>query len=270
MLLPLAFERTTSYGRGTAAGPAAILAASSQVELWDQELGLEPVKAGIHTLPLLAPAAARMADAIAEIEAAAKSHLQAGKWLLTLGGEHSLTLATVRAALAQEPGIGVLQFDAHADLRQTYAGSPHSHACVMRRLLDLQLSTAAIGVRSLSAAEAKLIEERNLPVIWGSELRRADELIDEVLERLPPHLYLTFDLDYFDPSILPSTGTPEPGGGGWYPTLRLLRRVFEQKEVVAMDVVELAPHIGQPASDFMAAKLIYKCLGYRFFGAARA
>jgi agmatinase len=155
-----------------------------------------------------------------------------------------------------------VQFDAHGDLREEFEGTPHSHASVMRRIVDEGIPTLAVGIRSLSAPEALLIRERSLPVVWGHQLDRSEELLPGLLAGLPEKVYLTFDIDYFDPSLVPATGTPEPGGGHWYPTLRLLRRLFQVKTVVAMDLVELAPVGGHPASDFLAAKLIYKCLGF--------
>ena len=132
----------------------------------------------------------------------------------------------------------------------------------MKRIVDSGLPTLAVGLRSLSAPEAQVIRERSLPVIWGHQLDRAAELFPPLLARLPEKIYLTFDIDFFDPALVPATGTPEPGGGHWYPTLALLRTLFRTKRVVAMDLVELAPLGHQPASDFLAAKLIYKCLGY--------
>lgn len=262
VVLPVPFERTTSYGKGTAGGPAAIIAASHQVEFYDVELRAEPCQQGIATLPPFAPEAFDLEEALAEIQAEALEHLRAGKFLVTLGGEHSLTLAPVRAAAEVYGEIGVLQFDAHADLRDSYEGTPFSHACVMRRIVDDGLAIAAVGLRAVSAPEAALIEQRRLPVIWGQQLDRAGELFDDLLDALPEQVYLTFDVDFFDPAILPATGTPVPGGGLWWPTLALLRRLFQRKQVVAMDVVELAPAPGLHACDFLAAQLIYKCLGY--------
>ena len=270
-ILPVPFERTVSYGTGTGAGPAAILQASAQVEEFDEELGYEPCKQGVATLPFCVPESKDLAEALGEIEAAARKPLTDGKFLLTLGGEHSLTLALVRAVLdvsGNEP-LGVVQFDAHADLRDSYEGSPLSHACVLRRVLELNLPTLSVGLRSLSAPEAALIENRALPVIRAPELENpeaAEARFRNSLEALPRRIYLTFDLDFFDPSLVPATGTPEPGGGRWYPTLRLLRTLFETKDVVAMDLVELAPMAGHSSSDFVAARLAYKCLGYRTLG----
>jgi agmatinase len=261
-ILPVPFERTTSYGKGTSGGPAGIIRASQAMELYDEELAAEPFRQGITTLSPFLPEAFDMAEALCELEAEARRHLEEGKFLVTLGGEHSLTQAPVRATRAVHGEIGVVQFDAHADLRQEFEGTPYSHASVMKRIVDDGIPTLAVGLRSLSAPEAEVIRDRSLPVIWGHQLERAAELLPPLLEKLPRKVYLTFDIDFFDPSLVPATGTPEPGGGHWYPTLVLLRTLFSEKEVVAMDLVELAPLGQQPASDFLAAKLIYKCLGY--------
>ncbi|HYU33786.1 MAG TPA: agmatinase [Thermoanaerobaculia bacterium] len=261
-VLPVPFERTTSYGKGTTAGPAGIIRASQAMELWDEELQSEPCRQGIATLPFFVPEAFDMGEALAELQAEARTHLERGKFLVTLGGEHSLTQAPVLATREVHGEIGVVQLDAHADLREEFEGTPYSHASVMKRIVDAGIPTLAVGIRSLSSPEAQLVRERDLPVIWGHQLDRAAELFPKLLARLPETVYLTFDIDYFDPSLVPATGTPEPGGGLWYPTLALLRHLFQAKRVVAMDVVELAPLGGQPASDFLASKLIYKCLGY--------
>jgi agmatinase len=265
-VLPVPFERTTSYGKGTAAGPAGILRASQAMELWDEELLGEPYVQGIATLPPFLPEAFDMAEALAELQAESRIHMERGKFLVTLGGEHSLSSAPVKAArdVHREMGdeIGVVQFDAHADLREEFDGTPYSHASVMKRIVDEGIPTLPVGIRSLSAPEAQLIREHGMRVIWGYDLDRADQLFPDLLAALPEKVYLTFDIDYFDPSLVPATGTPEPGGGLWYPTLRLLRRLFQEKTVIAMDVIELAPFGGQPASDFLTSKLIYKCLGY--------
>ncbi len=262
-ILPLPFERTTSYGKGAAAGPEAIVRASHYLETYDEELGGEPFRQGIHTLPPFVPESLDLAEAIAEIETEALRYLVDGKFLVSLGGEHSITYPLVRAVKTVWNQVGVVQFDAHADLRESYEGSPFSHAAVMHRVLAEGLPTLALGVRSLSTPEAELVRDRSLAVVWGHELSRlTPEHFAELLAPLPERIYLTFDLDYFDPALVPATGTPEPGGGWWYPTLELLRTLFREKTVVAMDAVELAPIPGQPASDFLAAKLIYKCLGY--------
>ncbi|HEV8239437.1 MAG TPA: agmatinase [Thermoanaerobaculia bacterium] len=266
VVLPVPFERTTSYGKGTALGPAAILAASRQVELWEEMLRSEPWRMGIATLPPFEPAAQDAEAALAELEAEARRHLEAGKFLVTLGGEHSLTIGPVRAARAVhgeigQSDIGVVQFDAHADLRPEYDGTPWSHASVMRRLHEDGIPALAVGIRALCDEEAALIADKGLPTIWGWELPARERFLAEI-ERLPEKVYLTFDVDFFDPSLMPATGTPVPGGGAWYPTLDCLRELFARKTVVAMDVVELAPLAGAHGADFLAASLVHKCLAY--------
>lgn len=266
-VLPLPFERTTSYGKGTIEGPAALLRASQAVELYDEELDTEPAAMGIATLPPFAPEAHAMDEALAEIRAEARRHLEAGKFLVSVGGEHSLTSALAFAARdvhADDGDLGVVQLDAHADLRDEYEGTPWSHASVMRRVVEAGMPTLAVGIRSLSTPEAAFLRQQGLPTIWGHELDDPSlgQRFKRQLEALPEKVYLTFDIDFFDPSVVPATGTPEPGGGTWYPTLRLLRTLFESKTVVGMDLVELAPIGGQSAPDFLAAKLVYKCLGY--------
>jgi len=275
-VLPVPFERTTTWGQGTRRGPGAILTASQAVELYDEELDTEPCRRGVATLPPLLPDAFDLGEALTEIQTEARNILEDGKFLVILGGEHSLSLAPARAAAELHGGpseVGVVQFDAHADLRQSYEGTPHSHASVLRRIVEDGFPTLAVGLRSLSLPEARLIRDRELPVIWGRDLARDPEGCQQrfasLLETLPATVYLTFDVDYFDPSLVPATGTPEPGGGTWYPALRMLRTLFERKRVVAMDVVELAPIGGQPASDFLAARLVYKCLGYEGLRADR-
>ena len=274
VILPLPFERTVSYGKGTARGPEALLEASAYVELYDEELATEAHSSQILTAEPFDPAALELSEAMAEIQDHAREWMQSGKFLVSIGGEHSLTFPL--AAAAQEvfsDPLGVVQFDAHADLRDEYEGSRFSHAAVMRRVVDdLALPTLAVGIRSLSSPEARLIQERRLPVIWSHDWHEdarsgSLERFAAHLEQLPEQIYLTFDLDFLDPSLLPGTGTPEPGGGDWHPTLAALRYLFEHKTVVAMDVVELAPEPDRTVSDFVAAKLVYKALGYRLLPA---
>lgn len=261
VVLPVPFERTTSYGKGTSQGPEAILSASRQVELWEEMLGSEPWRMGIATLPPFLPEAHEMEAALGELELEARQHLEAGKFLVTLGGEHSLSFGPVSAARAVHGEIGVVQFDAHADLRPEYEGTPWSHASVMRRLHEDGVPALAVGIRALCDEEATLISSKQLPTIWGWELPGRERFL-AALEGLPEKIYLTFDVDFFDPSLMPATGTPVPGGGLWYPTLDCLRELFARKTVVAMDVVELAPQPGAHGADFLAASLVHKCLAF--------
>lgn len=262
-ILPLPFERTTSYGRGTAGGPEAVLRASQQVELWDEELGGDPSRAGIATLPAARSTAADLDTALDELQTAVSRQLDGDHLLIALGGEHTVTVPCFRAATARWGELGVVQFDAHADLRDRYQGTRYSHACVMRRLLEEGASSLAIGIRSLSEPEAGLIAERGLAVVWGHQLADlTPQRFAALLDRLPERVYLTFDIDYFDPALVPGTGTPEPGGGQWHPTLALLRELMRRRTVVAADVVELAPLAGQEVSEFVAARLVYKLAAY--------
>ncbi|HEV8632290.1 MAG TPA: agmatinase [Thermoanaerobaculia bacterium] len=261
VVLPVPFERTTSYGKGTAGGPEAILRASRQVELWEEMLGSEPWRLGIATLPPFLPEARDMEAALGELQEEARRHLAAGKFLVILGGEHSLTVAPVRAARGVHGHLGVVQFDAHADLRPEYEGTPWSHASVMRRLHEDGLPAVAVGIRALSAEEGELIAAGGPATIWGWELPSRERFL-QLVDALPPKVYLTFDVDFFDPALMPATGTPVPGGGQWYPTLDCLRELFRRRTVVAMDVVELAPQPGAHGADFLAASLVHKCLAY--------
>lgn len=268
VLLPVPYESTTSYGGGTREGPRTLIEASRYVELFDQELGGEPaLDYGVHTLPALeltragaAHAMEQLGDAYARVAKASSD-----RFLLMLGGEHSVTGPAVLAqADRSDARLSVLQMDAHADLRPSYEGTPHSHASVMARVLD-RVDVVGVGIRAVSEEERALSEATSgSTLVWADEMWESDRWMDRALDALGPRVYLTFDVDYFDPSLVPSTGTPEPGGGDWYRTLRFLRRVFAEREVVAADVVEHAPIPGNHAPDFLVAKLVYKLLSYRF------
>lgn len=277
VVLPVPYESTTSWGGGTRAGPDAIISASRYVELYDQELGCEPGGSlAIHTLPALELTRAGASSAMEELEGAYRrvaDELGDG-FLLMLGGEHSISAPAI-VAQAQRLTVGegggrgaegrlsVLQMDAHADLRAEYEGTPSSHASAMARVLD-HADVVGVGLRGVSREEIEASESSDRStLIWADEMWASDDWMDRALEALGPRVYLTFDVDYFDPSIMPSTGTPEPGGGDWYRTLRFLRRVFDEREVVAADIVELAPTPGLPAPDFVVAKLAYKLISYR-------
>jgi len=274
VLLPVPHESTTSYGGGTRSGPRTIVEASRYIELYDQEFDCEAApRYGVHTLPALDLTRAGAADAMRELRSSYDAVLDAcgDRFLLMLGGEHAITGPAVLAHADRSPErLSVLQLDAHADLRNSYEGTPYSHASVMARVKD-HADIVAVGIRAVSAPEMEAA--RGTPgsrLIWADEMWENDRWMDRALEALGPRVYLTFDVDYFDPSLVPSTGTPEPGGGDWYRTLRFLRRVFEEREVVAADIVEHAPIPGLHAPDFLVAKLAYKLLSYRFHEALSA
>lgn len=267
-ILPIPYDLTTSYQPGARRGPLAILEASTHLETYDDELARESWEGiGIVTLPAVVPDTAGPAATLARIEEAAQEVVASGRFLIGLGGEHSVTAPLVRAVRRRFPRLGVLQLDAHADLRESFEGSPHNHACVMKRLLDEGVPIAQVGIRSLTAQEHGLIRSGAVCTVFAEEAmgRQVESWLPRVLAALPQEVYVTVDLDALDPAIMPATGTPEPGGLDWYRTLELLRGVAAARRLVGFDVVELAPIPGHVAPDFLAAKLVYKLFGYAFY-----
>jgi agmatinase len=268
VILPVPYESTTSYGGGTRRGPHAIIDASRYIEVYDQELDCEAgTLLGIHTLPALDLTRAGATPAMAELQAAYAQVARAAgdRFLMMLGGEHSVSSPCILAqADRHAERLTVLQLDAHTDLRPEYEGTPNSHASAMARVLD-RADVVAVGIRAVSGEEMEI--HRATPgstIVWADEMWEDDRWMDRALEALGPKVYLTFDVDYFDPKLVPSTGTPEPGGCDWYRTLKFLKRVYREREVIAADVVELAPTPGFHAPDFLVAKLVYKLISYRF------
>ncbi|HEY3215356.1 MAG TPA: agmatinase [Candidatus Eisenbacteria bacterium] len=259
VVLPVPYDFTTTYQAGARWGPRAILAASQNMELWDEEIG--PVyRSGIHTLREVEPTADGPASMVERIETATAWIAGQDKLPVVLGGEHSITAGAVRALVRLFPKLSVLQIDAHADMRNTYLGSPYSHACVMRRVREM-VPAASVGVRSLSEEEAEYLERHPLPIWSPRQLRGLGGRWEPILSSLTDQVFITFDLDGLDPSIMPSTGTPEPGGLDWYEAADLLRAVSERVQIVGFDVVELAPLPGQVAPDYLAARLTYRLIG---------
>jgi agmatinase len=232
------------------------------VELYDIETASEPWKRGIVTLPpiLHDGGPEELAGLVREASGAV---LERGAIPVLIGGEHSVTIGAIEAAAEAFPGVGVLQIDAHGDTRESYEGSTHNHACVMARARE-RCPIVQVGIRAVDASEVPVLDPAR--VFWAHEIasRRGSEWMDEVVDLLPEHVYLTIDLDAFDPSLLPATGTPEPGGLGWYDVTGLVRRVARSRRIVAFDVVELLPLPGQHASEFVAAKLVHRVLAEVF------
>jgi agmatinase len=266
VIVPVPYERTTTFRKGTADGPDAILAASAQVELFDEETQTTPCAAGVETLGPVTTGA--MPDALAPIlEETVAPHLRAGRVVGCLGGEHSISLGPIGAAAREHPGLGVLQVDAHPDLRDSYEGTRYGHGCVMRRVLESTgvARIVQVGLRAVSAEDAEVIrdDDRVFAFYAHDLLRRpSSEWVAEVLDLLPPKVYVSFDLDGLDPSVVPGTGTPEPGGLPWWDAMALLRAVAECRRVVAFDVVELIPEPPSHVSEFAAAHLVFKLLAY--------
>jgi agmatinase len=251
IVVPCPHEATTSYGKGTKKGPAAILRASRQLELFDEELGYVPCyESPVHTLKPLP---------VTRLPLTIKKIIDDKKVPIILGGEHSITPVIVKAIAEQYKNLSVLQLDAHADLRDTYRGRKDSHGCAMRRVIEL-CPVVQAGIRSISMEEwdwARKTGQINR-IHWAEKL----ELADKIEEQLSKNVYLSIDVDVFDPSVIPATGTPEPGGMFWYEMLDLLKGVCTTKNIVGFDVVELSPRPGDIASDFTVAKLIYKIMGF--------
>jgi agmatinase len=267
VILPVPYDFTTSYQGGARLGPRAILTASQNMELWDEEIG--PVyRSGIHTLPEVEPTAEGPGAMVARVERAVGWILDQGKLPVMLGGEHSITAGAVRAAVKRHPGVSVLQIDAHADMRDTYLDSPDSHACVMRRVRELA-PAASVGIRSMSEEEAEHLERHPQPIWSVRRFRALAGRHEDILSALTGEVYVTFDLDGLDPALVPATGTPEPGGLDWYEAVDLLREVSSRARIIGCDVVELAPGAGQVASDFLAARLVYRLIGLALSGAPR-
>ena len=258
-MLPVPLEASVSYGGGTAKGPCAILEASDQLELWDGES--VPAELGIHTWPAV-DCSGEIQTVLGRIESAVARILDYGGLPIILGGEHTVTYGAL-AALAEKYGrFGVVQFDAHADLRDSYEGNRWSHACVMcRAVKELGLPLVQFGVRALCLEEVAARREHGVEFLDAATLA-ASSMPEELLPPdFPERIYLTFDVDGLDPSIMPATGTPVPGGLGWYEALRLAERALRGRRVLGMDVVELAPVPGMHMADFTAARLVYALMG---------
>jgi len=250
--------------KGTEHGPQAILNASSQMELYDEELDCCPIEIGVYTRPSLNYSGMDHAPALAATGEAVQEVLQRGQLPFTIGGEHSLSAPPIAAVRAYFPDLTVVHIDAHGDLRNEYEGTPLSHASIERRVVDMGIPLTEIGIRSFSPEEAEFMKTKpDVAIVWGYQLANGTAVIP--WERLSPHTYVTIDLDALDPSEMPAVGTPEPGGLHWYQLLDLFREICRRTTVVGMDVVELCPMEGQTRADFLAARLVYKMIGYRFY-----
>lgn len=264
-ILPVPYERTVSYGVGTRNGPSAILEASHYVELYDDELDEEVYRIGIHTLPAWVPDRMEPQACVDGLSEVVGGLLSADRFVLTLGGEHSLSSGPIAAHKKKYADLSVLHFDAHGDLRDEYEGEKHSHACAARRFLELGVPAVHVGIRSISKGEVDFAREKGLLIVSNREIQRSDGWMGRALARLKGPVYVTFDVDFFDGSLVPGTGTPEPGGGTYDQALSILRQVASQRRIVGADVVEHAPMPGNRAPDFMVAKLCYKLIGYAHF-----
>lgn len=263
---PVAYEGTVSYGTGTGRGAEAIIDASRNMELYDEETDAEVYKLGIHTVaesPSVDPPA-RMMESLYE---RASELVSAAKFVAMIGGEHSVSAPVIRAHAERYDNLSILQIDAHADLRDTYDGTPHSHASIMARVTrDMRLPAVQCGIRSISAEEARALDELPTRIFWAKDIVGRSDWWDAAVDGLTENVYLTVDIDGLDPSLVAQTGTPEPGGLGWYETIGLIRTLARKRRVVGMDLTEYSYVEGQDASAFLCAKLIYKSLAFIFEG----
>lgn len=270
VILPIPYEATTTYRRGCENGPSAILNASQQVEYYDEELEQELWEVGIYTHEAIADTREARAigseEMLSVTEQTVRKLIDDGKFVIGLGGEHSITTGLVEAYRKANPdeAFTVVQIDAHGDLRHEYEGSIHNHACVMRRVVDMGLPTVQIGIRSICREEADLIKAKSLSVFRAREIAMQPDWMERALASIQtPKVFFTIDLDGIDPTLIPGVGTPEPGGLNWYSLTTFLRRVFEAHQVIGCDVMELAPIVDSVVSEFTAAKLVYKLIGYQ-------
>jgi agmatinase len=261
-IVPVPFDQTSTWMKGADKGPEAIFRASANLELYDIETDSQVYEEGIFTdEPVngdLSPAAM-----VKAVEKRVAQHLAKDRFTVVVGGEHSVSVGTVRAHAQKYPGMTVLQLDAHTDLRDQYEGSKYNHACVMARVKEL-CPIVQVGIRSMDISEKPALDLKR--VFFAADIDAGVADVEAIVARLTALVYVTIDVDAFDPSIMPSTGTPEPGGLGWYEVLGLLKAVCRRKTLIGFDVVELCPVETAWAPDFLAAKLIYKVLSYKFRG----
>jgi len=269
VILPIPYEKTTTYRQGCQNAPEAIITASEQLEAYDIELEQEVCQnTGIFTVDAIASTKANpnlTPEAMMEIVTQKVSELIAdGKFVIALGGEHSITAGIVKAYQEQfSQPFTVVQIDAHGDMRHSYAGSIYNHACVMRRVLDLGLPTLPVGIRSICLEEAELIKKQSIPIVWAKDIYQNPDWIEQAISLITTErVFITIDLDGLDPSLMPGVGTPEPGGLNWYELTKFLRTVFSKHQVIGCDMMELAPTANSVVSEFTAAKLVYKLVGY--------
>ena len=259
VILPLCYENAPSYGTGSKEGPLHILNASVQLESIDEETLTNWGKAGTRTLPPLVPSNDPK-KAVNEMKRAAAAVLEKNKFLLSLGGDHAISIGPIMAAAEIHPGIGVLQIDAHLDLRNRWNGSKYNHACVMRRVADdIKIPFVQVGIRSFSPGEAGFVKRKKLKPFYAHDIDPLDDSwIDKAVNSLPEKVYLTIDLDGLDPSVIPGTGTPEPGGLSYRQVVRLIKTVGGKRKVIAADINELAKIEGSQVSEYTAAKIATK------------
>jgi agmatinase len=261
VILPIPYDGTSEWRSGSRHGPQAIINASQYLELYDLELDREIYKVGISTLRQVEPLLSSPQDMIDKVYQVVKGLVQKEKFVVLLGGEHTLSVGAVRAFREEFPGLSVLQFDAHADLRDEYLGTKYSQACIMRRIFEL-CPISQVGVRSLSWEEKQFITRNKLSPFYMSDLASNTASIDRILDSVGEDVYVTIDVDVLDPSIMPAVGTPEPDGMSWQQILGIIESVASRRHVVGFDLMEFCPREGPSACAYLLAKLAYRFIGY--------
>lgn len=260
-LQSIPYDGTSTWGKGADLGFRAFMDATENMELYDIETDFEVYRKGIHLLPELTGFSSPE-EMFQQTYHSTKSLLTKGKFLTIFGGEHSISIGPIKAYYEHFDNLTILQIDAHADLRPEYHGSPYNHACAVYDA-SRNANLVQVGIRSMELEESANMDRSK--TWFAQDMYGHDRWMEESISKMTDKVYITFDLDAFDPGVLPGTGTPEPGGLGWYETLCYLKKVFAEREVVGFDIVELAPIEGNPASQFAAAKLYYKMLTYKFY-----
>ena len=260
VIIPVAYDGTSTWSKGADKGPEAIIEASANMELYDIETNSEVYKKGIFMDEPIEDLSFPE-DVVEQLAGKVQYYIEEGKFVVVIGGEHSVSIGSIKAQAEKYENLSVLQLDAHLDLRDEYNGSKYNHACVMARAKEL-CPIVQVGIRSMDSSEKKAMDPSR--VFFAKDIYNNMVRTEMVISKLSDNVYITIDLDVFDPSIMPSTGTPEPGGSLWYDVLMLLRAVSSKKNIVGFDVVELCPDPRNKAPDFLAAKLIYKLLSYKF------
>ncbi|MDF4201730.1 agmatinase [Maribacter sp. SA7] len=262
ILIPVPYDGTSTWGKGADKGPEAFLEASENMELYDIETDSEVYKQGIHLTEPITENSSPEAM-VNEVHDITKDFIKRNKFVTLFGGEHSISIGSIRAFNECFDNLTVLQIDAHADLRESYEGTKYNHACAVYEASQTT-NLVQVGIRSMDVMEKTVMDEEK--TFFAHDMVADEYWSDKVIEAMTDNVFITLDLDAFDPSIMPSTGTPEPGGLLWYETLEFLKQVFEDKNVVGFDIVELCPNKNDKSSDFLAAKLYYKMLSYKFAG----
>lgn len=255
-ILPIPYDGTATWQKGAAKGPKALIAASANMELYDIETDSEVYRQGITTLPPL-ECPKKPEDLVTKVAEKTSRLLADGKFVVGIGGEHSISIGLVQAHSRHFPNLSVLQLDAHSDLRDEYEHSRYNHACVMARIREFS-PIMQVGIRSMDVSELARLDKKR--IVCAHEFHNSPKIFDKICDNLTENVYLTIDLDVFDPAVFPSTGTPEPGGLGWYDVMNVISHVNQKKRIVGLDVNELLPNPADKAPDFLAAKLIYRTL----------